>query len=127
MEQSNAEQAEKLDSDGKSYIRLASEQIPVLLDHTEARVRKMCSEILFLVARDERDDFTALTQARPQFHSTVSLQRVESKDCFPLYQSIGKCLILKISDDLQRSAISRCTNLGDEAFIALDDTTGSIH
>ena len=120
-DQLSAVQAEKLNSIGSECKELASRQIPRLLEHHEARVRKMCSEILFLMANDEKEDFSALTEALPELHPTVSL------DCFPLYQSIGRSLITKIADDLHRSATSRCTNMGDDAFIALDDTTGNIY
>lgn len=120
-DQLSAAEAEKLRNIGSASKILTNEVIPILLEHTEPRVRRMCSEILFLVASDEKEDFRALTEVLPELNPIIS---VES---FPLYQSIGKSLKMKISDDLHRSATSRVTNMGDDAFIALDDTTGNIH
>jgi hypothetical protein len=121
IDQLSAVQAAKFSSIRSACKDLANRRIPLLLEHAEARVRKMCSEILFLVASDEKEDFSVLIDAATDLHPIASLEY------FPLYQSIGKRLILKISDDLHRSATSRCTNMGDDAFIALDDTTGNIH
>jgi hypothetical protein len=120
MDQLSAVQAAEFNSIRSACKDLAIKHIPILLEHAEARVRKMCSEILLLVATDEKEDFSALREA------AADLQPIASLVSFPLYQSIGKRLILKISDDLHRSATSRCTNMGDDAFIALDDTTGNI-
>lgn len=146
---------------------LVIENILGLLEHSEPRIRAMCSEILCLIAQNERIDYdssinrsgflypsylitsdaiglkdsllgTSLTSKSAA--SSVSLQHITSESSqkksieneskvkvyFSLYHSIGMSLLKKVQIGLHedRSTTSRPTNLGDTAFIALDDTTG---
>ena len=156
---------EELIADGEKFQRflkdLVIENILVLLEHSESRIRAMCSEILCLIAENERIDYEAfkckIEHEAPAFDtfspemefqaiplkievSSTSLHNMivgpeeresaeSKKDAdihFPLYHSIGLSLLSKVQTALceDRSTASRPTNLGDMAFIALDDTTG---
>ena len=140
---------------------LVIENIFELLEHSESRIRSMCSEILCLIAQNERTDYEALkckmghkvpafdtfsdetklksilleTEVSSTSHQRMIIEPEDRKSLeskkdadihFPLYHSVGLSLLIKVQKRLceERSTASRPTNLGDMAFIALDDTTG---
>ena len=59
----------------------------------------------------------------PSFTNSNNEKNVQH---FSLYHAIGPYLLQKISNSLHRTATTRPTNLGENALIALDDTTGLI-
>lgn len=121
----------------KQLNDLACRRIPILLEHPEQRIRKMCSEVLYLIALDERTAYEIMNHQganNPEMHDASHNDAalsdmpsaLEKESLFPLYRSIGNHLLTKITADLNRSTTSRFTNMGDESFIALDDTTGTL-
>lgn len=117
---------------------LVCHRIPLLLEHPEPRIRKMCSEVLFLIARDERNEYEVLiinAANHPMMHDVLQFDTTspdvtalpEKFSRYPLYRTIGNYLLRKVTADLNRSTTSRFTTMGDESFIALDDTTGTFN
>lgn len=105
-----------------------------LLEHSEPRVRKMCSEVLHLIACNERKNYELFmnksnrkcTEIPTSLSISHNASNKEGKASlhFSTYHSIGIPLLLKVKEGLHRVATCRPTTLGDDAFIALDDTTG---
>lgn len=124
------------ENERKQLNDLACRRIPILLEHPEQRIRKMCSEVLFLIALDERTAYEVINiqgENDPMMHDVLQHDAASSEIAsasgvqshFPLYRSIGNHLLTKVTADLNRTTTSRFTNMGDESFIALDDTTGT--
>ena len=97
---------------------IAYTNFPTLLQHPEPRLRKICSEVLYVIASNERNFFERLIESGAQLGSA------NKTIYFPLYHSTGLQLLLNVSDNLHRVSTSRHTNLGNEPLIPLDDTTG---
>ena len=98
---------------------ISDENLLKLLQHPEPRLRKICSEVLHVIACNERVDYERFIEAVEAGQG--SARKIV---CFPLYHSIGLQLLLNVSGNLHRISSSRQTNLGNEPFIPLDDTTG---
>ena len=98
---------------------IAGENFPSLLQHSEPRLRKICSEVLYVIACNERVDYKRFIEA-----GEARLGSVIKTIHFPLYHSTGSQLLSNVSDNLHRVSTSRQTNLGNEPLIPLDDTTG---
>ena len=98
---------------------IAYENFPALLQHPEPRLRKICSEVLYVIASNERIFFERLIEA-----GEAQVTSANKTIYFPLYHSTGLQLLLNVSDNLHRVSTSRHTNLGNEPLIPLDDTTG---
>ena len=97
---------------------IAYKNLTALLRHPEPRLRKICSEVLYVIASNERIFFERLIESGAQVGTA-------SKTIyFPLYHSTGSQLLSNVSDNLHRISTSRQTNLGNEPLIPLDDTTG---
>lgn len=99
--------------------RIAEENFPSLLQHSEPRLRKICSEVLYVIACNERVDHKCFIEAGEARQGSV-IKTIH----FPLYHSTGSQLLSNVSDNLHRISTSRQTNLGNEPLIPLDDTTG---
>ena len=97
---------------------IAYKNLTALLRHPEPRLRKICSEVLYVIASNERIFFERLIESGAQLGSA------NKTIYFPLYHSTGLQLLLNVSDNLHRVSTSRHTNLGNEPLIPLDDTTG---
>jgi hypothetical protein len=98
---------------------IAYNNLPALLQHPEPRLRKICSEVLYVIASNERIFFERLIEA-----GKAQLGSANKTIYFPLYHSTGLQLLLNVSDNLHRVSTSRHTNLGNEPLIPLDDFTG---
>jgi hypothetical protein len=89
----------KMENEKKFIVKLFMKYIPNLLENVEPRVRKLCSEVLYLGAYQERINYL-------QSNLVDDLQSKEvEEDRFFIFHTVGLLLLSKIGGGTEQCSI----------------------